>query len=191
MTKPKLHLGTMDWFKMVGTLMCEHASLARLPQEMNVWLVERYIDGAELAGGLFQGIRFDLIAGKPWFRAGVLAGERGDVAIEITVAASRRLNALRSADPNYLAAIDCLRAAGQMRVEGDLSRIGDWLKAVHDAIVDQTIQPLSQSPSVWGSHRQSMATLESIECLSLAPAAEPPRHDRLVRKPVSLPRIMV
>lgn len=141
MAKPKLHLGTMDWFKMVGTLMCEHASLARLPEEMNVSLVERYVDGAELADGLFQGIRFDLIAGKPWFRAGVLAGERGDVTIDVTMAASRKLNALHSADPNYLVAMDCLRAAGQMRVDGELSRIGEWLQAVHDAIVDRTIQP--------------------------------------------------
>jgi hypothetical protein len=145
MAKPKLHLGTMDWFKMVGTLMCEHASLARLPEEMNVSLVERYVDRAELADGLFQGIRFDLIAGKPWFRAGVFAGERGDVTIEVTLVASRRLNTLRSTDPNYLAAIVCLQAAGHMRVDGDLSRIGDWLKAVHDPIVDRTIQPLSQS----------------------------------------------
>ncbi|WP_292560853.1 hypothetical protein [Mesorhizobium sp.] len=150
MTKPKLHLGTMAWFKMIGTLMCEQASTAPLPQEMNVSLVERYSDGAELAAGLFQGIRFDLIAGKPWFRAGVLAGERGDVTIEVTIAASRKLNALRSTDPNYLAAIDCLQAAGQMRVDGDLSRIGDWLKAVHDPIVDRTIQPLSQSSLCWG-----------------------------------------
>ena len=141
MAKPKLHLGTMDWFKMVGTLMCEHASLARLPEEMNVSLVERYVDGAELTDGLFQGIRFDLIAGKPWFRAGVLAGERGDVTIDVTMAASRQINALHSADPNYLVAMNCLQAAGQMRVDGEISRIGEWLKAVHDAIVDRTIQP--------------------------------------------------
>jgi hypothetical protein len=49
------------------------------------------------------------------------------------------LNNLRSADPNYTAALEDFLSTGAMRVKGDPSRMGRWLDTVHDPIVNRTI----------------------------------------------------
>jgi hypothetical protein len=139
MSLTKLRLGTAPWFEMVGALMCEAAARSGLPPSLNVAFVERYVDGIELSQGFVQGIRFDIVDGKPSFRAGVRLGERGDITIEITTAAAQMLNGLRTADPAFEPAMDGFRITGEMRVDGDLSRMGDWLEVVHDTIVDRTI----------------------------------------------------
>ncbi len=134
----KLRQGTTAWFEMVGTLMSEAASQSGLPPELNLSLVERYTDGVELLAGLVQGIRFDILEGRPSFRVGARRDERADVTIEITAAAARALNTLHGADPDYLAARDKFLSTGEMRVDGDPSQLGGWLDAVHDPIVDRT-----------------------------------------------------
>jgi hypothetical protein len=65
------------------------------------YIVERYTDGVELFEGLVQGLRFDILKGKPAFRVGVRQDERADITIKITAAAARELNSLYNADPNY------------------------------------------------------------------------------------------
>jgi hypothetical protein len=137
-TDTKVRQGTTAWFEMVGRLMREAASQSGLSPELNVSLVERYTDGVELSEGLVQGIRFDILGGKPSFRVGARPDERADVTVEVTAAAARELNALRSADPSYQAARDKFLSTGDMRVDGDPSRLGGWLDAVHDPIVDRT-----------------------------------------------------
>jgi hypothetical protein len=57
----------------------------------------------------------------------------------LTAAAARELKTLRSADPKYQAARDKFLSTGEMRVAGDPSRMGGWLDAVHDPIVDHTL----------------------------------------------------
>lgn len=137
-TDAKLRQGTMAWFEMVGTLMVEAASRLGLSPELNVSIVERYTDGIDLSEGLVQGLRFDILSGKPSFRVGARRDERADVTIEITAAAARELNNLRSADPNYRASLDKFVSTGEMRVDGDTSQMGSWINAVHDPIVDRT-----------------------------------------------------
>lgn len=134
----KLTQGTADWLEMAALLMCDAASRANLPSDLTVSLVERYTDGVALSDGLIQGIRFELVEGRPSFRIGVRPNERADVIVEITAAAARHLNILRSNDPAYAAARARYLATGEMRVEGDPSRLGDWLAAVHDPIVERT-----------------------------------------------------
>ncbi|MDO1583773.1 hypothetical protein [Rhizobium oryzicola] len=123
---------------MVGTTMCDAATRAVLPASMTVYLVERYLDGVTQADGRVQGIRFDIIAGMPSFQIGVLPQEKGDITIEITMAAARRLNSLTSADPAYRQAIADSLGTGEMVVDGDLRRLGPWLEEVHDIIVKRT-----------------------------------------------------
>jgi len=135
----KLLQGTEAWFGMVGQLMSEAAARSRLSPELDLSLVERYTDGEELSGDLVQGIRFDIRGGVPSFRVGVRRDERAELTIEISAAAARALNSLRSDDPNYRVARDEFLRTGEMHVEGDPSRLGDWLDAVHDPIVDRTI----------------------------------------------------
>lgn len=138
-TEAKIRQGTAAWFEMVGTLMGEAALQSGLSPELNLSLVEHYTDGVELSEGLVQGLRFDILSGKPAFRVGARPEERADVMIEITASAARKLNNLRSADPNYTAALEHFLSTGEMRVEGDPSRMGGWLYAVHDPIVNRTI----------------------------------------------------
>jgi hypothetical protein len=128
MASQKLHPGTTAWFEMMGALMVEAATRSSPPPELNLSFVEIYTDGVEVEDGLVQGFRFDIIAGQPSFRVGARRGERGDVTIEITTAAAQRLNSLRSADPSYAAAIDQGLRTGEMRVDGDPSRLGGWLQ---------------------------------------------------------------
>jgi hypothetical protein len=130
--------GTAAWFEMVGALMCEAASQAALGPAFNVSLVERYTDGVALAGGLVQGLRFDVIGGAPSFRVGARRDEPADIAVEITAAASLELNTLYSDDPQFEAALNRFQGSGEMRVTGDLSPLGAWFGAVHDRIVDRT-----------------------------------------------------
>jgi hypothetical protein len=137
-TNAKVRHGTTAWFEMVGTLMSEAASRSGLSPDINLSLVERYTDGVELSKGLVQGLRFDILGGRPSFRVGARYGERADLTIEITAAAARELNNLYSADPNYHAARDKFLSTGEMQVDGDPSQMGGWLNAVHDPIVDRT-----------------------------------------------------
>lgn len=135
---PKLRQGTLAWFEMAGTLICEAASQAGLAPDFNLSLVERYTDGVDLADGYVQGIRIDVINGQPSFRIGVGRNERGDVTIEITAAAARTLNVLRRSDPNFQTALQVFQTSGEMKVAGDLSRFGRWMETVHDPIVERT-----------------------------------------------------
>ena len=135
----KIRQGTAAWFEMVGTLMSEAALRSELPTRLNLSLVELYTDGVELSDGLVQGLRFDILSGTPSFRVGARHGERADVTIELTAAAAWELNSLNGADPDYHAALDKFLRTGEMRVDGDPSQMGDWLKAVHDPIVARTI----------------------------------------------------
>lgn len=130
--------GTTAWFEMVGTIMAEAARRAELPADLTVSLVERYTDGVVLADGLVQGIRFEIVGGKPSFRVGARPYEQADITIEVTAAVARELNALRSTDPRYRTVLDRFLGTGEMRMHGDISRLGDWLAMVHDPIVDRT-----------------------------------------------------
>ena len=137
-TNASLQQGTVAWFEMVGTLMCEAAVQSGLSPDLNVSLVERYTDGVELSEGLVQGLRFDIVGGRPSFKVGAQHGEQADITIEITAAAARALNILYSADPNYSAALETFLSIDEMRVDGDPAQMGGWLRAVHDPIVDRT-----------------------------------------------------
>jgi hypothetical protein len=134
----RLPHGSAAWFHMVGSLMCEAATQAGLPADLNVGLVERYTDGVQFQDRLMQGIRFDLRAGKPTFRIGAFPEERGDITVEVTVAASRELNALYGTDPRFRATLSRLQESGEMSIDGDLQRMGKWFETVHDRIVDRT-----------------------------------------------------
>jgi len=136
-TVAKLPQGTMTWFGMVGTLMCDAASRAGLATDLN-WLVERYSDGVVMPNGRVQGIRFDIVNGAPSFTIGVGKDESGDVTIEVAADAALELNLLYTVDPAYVASLDRATRQGQIRVQGDLSVMADWLTAIHDTIVDRT-----------------------------------------------------
>ncbi|MBB3644521.1 hypothetical protein FHX14_000680 [Rhizobium sp. BK619] len=134
----KIRQGTAAWFDMVGQTMCEAALRAELAPDLNLTLIERYTDGIELADCLIQGLRFDIIDGRPSFRSGARRDEQGDIIIQITAAAARELNLLHNADPQYPKSIERVLTTGEMQVDGDPSLMGSWLKAVHDPIVDRT-----------------------------------------------------
>ena len=137
-TIEKVDQGTAAWFEMAGALLCEAASQAGLPADLNVSLVERYSDGVDLSEGLVQGLRLDIVGGRPSFRVGAQREERADIIVEITAAAARRLNGLHSAGPDYHAERNKFLGTGEMRVKGDPTRLGGWLDAVHDPIVNRT-----------------------------------------------------
>lgn len=134
----KVRHGTTAWFDMVGTVLMDAATRAELPSDHNVSLVERYTDGDKLGTGLVQGLRFEIIGGEPSFRNGAGRDERGDITVDVTKAASYVLNTLRGDDPEFHAALAALQADGQMKIDGDLSRLGSWFGVVHDRIVEQT-----------------------------------------------------
>lgn len=134
----KLEHGTPAWFDMVGALMVDAALRARLPADFDCSLVERYVDGHEVAPRLVQGLRFDIAGGQPSYRRGAGPDERGDVTIAVTAAASRRLNTMAAADPGFPALFAELRASGELALDGDLARLGAWFGAVHDRIVART-----------------------------------------------------
>lgn len=134
----RLPQGEADWFRMVGTLICQAVLRSGLSPQVDLSLIERYSDGQPLSDGLIQGLRIDIRRGVPSFRVGVRREERADVMIEVSAAAARRLNALRSADPAYSAAIDRDLRQGALRIEGDLSPFAAWFGEIHDQIVDRT-----------------------------------------------------
>lgn len=101
--------GTAAWFHMAGTLMCEAAARAGLPADLEIGLVERYIDGVDLSAGLVQGLRFDIKSGQPSFRVGAGPDEGADITVEITAAASHELNSLYSDDPRFETAVARLK----------------------------------------------------------------------------------
>ena len=104
-------------------------------EELNVSLVERYTDRIEPSRGLIQGQRFDIISGKPFFRAAARQDERTDITLEITAAAARELNTLKG--EQYQAARDHFLSTKEMRLQGDPSSMGARLEAVHDPIVER------------------------------------------------------
>ena len=132
----KIRQGAKAWFEMVGTLMIEAATRSGLSPDLNVSLVEQYTDGVELSAGLIQGIRFDIRDGRPSFRAGARRNEQADIVVEVTAAAARKLNLMRGLA--YHAALDRFLSTGEMKVSGNFTRLGAWLDAVHDPIVDRT-----------------------------------------------------
>lgn len=138
-TDTKVLHGTTAWFEMLGEVMCEAASKAGLSPDMTISVVEHYTDGVELADGLFEGFRFDIVNGKPSFRVGARPDERGDITIDVTRAASRELNTLHGNDPQYQPAVGKYIGSGEMKVDGDPSQLGAWLGPVHDTVVDRTI----------------------------------------------------
>jgi hypothetical protein len=56
--------------------------------------------------------------------------------VEVFAAAARKLNMLRGLA--HHAALDRFLSTAEMRVSGNVSRLGAWLDAVHDPIVDRT-----------------------------------------------------
>jgi hypothetical protein len=137
-TQMKIAHGTAAWFAMAGSLMCEAAARAGLPPTLNLSLVERYTNGVELSEGMVQGLRFDIVGGKPSFRVGAGPHEAADILVEVTAAASRTLNSLYSADPGFGTAFADFQRSGELHIDGDLSRLGGWFGVVHDPIVDRT-----------------------------------------------------
>ncbi|WP_260600251.1 hypothetical protein [Sphingomonas endolithica] len=128
--------GSPAWFEMVGEIMSEAAEKAMLQPNQRVSLVERYTDGEKLGGGFVQGFRFDIIGGRPSYRVGVRPEERGDITIEVSSRAARELNHMPAA-ASAIARETYLRT-GEMRQEGDPSKLGDWFGHVHQSIVDRT-----------------------------------------------------
>lgn len=135
----KFHAGSPEWLTMVGEQLRAAALAADLPPHLDVSLVERYVDGAQMAGGLVQGIRFDIRKGIPSFRIGVAPDEEGDITIEVKVQAVRQLNQLMSDDPAYAAALEGHQKSGALRIFGTPSLLGAWFGAVHDEIVHRTV----------------------------------------------------
>ncbi|AJR23378.1 hypothetical protein [Sphingobium sp. YBL2] len=138
-THSRLLQGSHAWFEMVGTVVCDAFNEGGPYSAFDWTFVERYSDGAPLADGLMQGIRFDIRAGFATYRVGVWPDERGDVTIEVTVAAARALNLLHNDDPYFDSAREAALEMGALRVEGDLSPIATALAQTHDHIVDRTI----------------------------------------------------
>jgi hypothetical protein len=120
-----------EWFEMVGQVMMQAALDAKLTADINVSLVEHYIDGD-------QGLRFEIRNGEPSYMASAAEDEQGDITVAVTVAASRQLNTRYSDDPEYGSLIAHLTDIGELSVSGDLSRLGSWFAGVHDQIVDRT-----------------------------------------------------
>lgn len=135
----KFHAGSPEWLTMVGEQLLTAALAADLPPDLDVALVERYIDGAQIAGGLVQGLRFEIRRGVPSFRIGVAPDEEGDITIEVTVQAVRQLNQIMSDDPAYATALEGYQKSGALRIFGNPSLLGAWFGAVHDEIVHRTV----------------------------------------------------
>ncbi|WP_198937213.1 hypothetical protein [Herbaspirillum camelliae] len=116
--------------------MTEAAEQAGLSPNHNVSLVERCTDGADLGDGLVEGLRFDIVGGKPSYRVGVRPDEHGAITVEITSAAARDLNRLRG--DAVVAALERYLAFGKLRQDGDPSHLGPWIAATKEPIVDRT-----------------------------------------------------
>ncbi|MAB06696.1 MAG: hypothetical protein CML50_11900 [Rhodobacteraceae bacterium] len=130
--------GSPDWFAMVGEVLVTAARAADLPADLSVSLVEHYIDGSEIAPGLFQGLRFEITSGVPSFRTGVTPAEVGDITIHVTAEVAQRLNQLYTSAPSLVQVQQAALANEHFRMEGDPSRLGAWFAATHDEIVSRT-----------------------------------------------------
>lgn len=139
--------GSPDWFAMVGEILVTAARAADLPADLNVSLVEHYIDGPEIAPGLFQGLRFDITNGVPSFRTGVMPGETGDTTIHVTAEVAQRLNQLYASDPKLVQVQQAALANDELRIEGDPSRLGAWFAGTHDEIVSRTAGSSVKGPA--------------------------------------------
>ncbi|MBB6122782.1 hypothetical protein [Sphingobium subterraneum] len=134
----KIRQGTEEWFYMAGSVIVQAIEDAGVSPSENFSLVERYTDGTVMSNGLVQGIRIEIIDGRPSFRVGAQENESADVTVEVTAAAARKLNALHNSSPDYEAVRTAFLNTGEMRVTGDVAKIGSWLDAAHDPIVDRT-----------------------------------------------------
>lgn len=135
-TLEKVEQGSRAWFEMVGEVMSRVAEQAGLPADKSVSLVERYTDGTDFGDGLVQGFRFDIVGGQPSYRVGVGPSEKGDITVEVASRVAYELNqmpaaASAKARQNYM-------EAGDIRQEGDLSRLGAWFADAHKAILERT-----------------------------------------------------
>lgn len=139
--------GSADWLAMVGEVLLTAARAADLPADLTISLVEHYIDGPEIAPGLFQGLRFDITNGVSSFRTGVRPGEAGDITIHMTPEVAQRLNQLYTSDPTLAQVQQAALASGQFRLEGDPSRLGAWFAGTHDKIVSRTAGSSMQGPA--------------------------------------------
>ena len=151
-TEVKMRQGTAEWFEMVGTIMSEAASRAGLSPKLNVSFVETCTDGIELSEGLVQGLRFHIIAGKPSFRVGARRDEHADATITVTSAAARKLNLLYSTDPNFEAAFDHFASTGEIRIDGDLSRMSAAIE--HRLCSKKGIRGYRLRAWAWRSHHR-------------------------------------
>lgn len=151
-SEPTYHAGSPRWLAMVGEVLLTAARAAELPADLSVSLVEHYIDGREIAPGLFQGLRFDITNGVPSFRAGVTPGEVGEITIHVTARVAQRLNQLYASDPNLAQIQQAALASDQLRIQGDPSRLGAWFEGTHDKIVSRTA---GSSPKGPAGHRRT------------------------------------
>jgi hypothetical protein len=131
--------GSHEWFAMVGAIVCEALDRSGSQSALDWTFVERYSDGKAFPDGLMQGIRFDVCGELATYRVGVGPDERGDVTVEVTVAAARALNLLYSDDPQFDLAWETAVATGALQIEGDLSLIATALAQTHDSIVYRTV----------------------------------------------------
>ncbi len=138
LSKHQYAAGSPDWLAMVGEVLLTADRAAELPADLTFSLVEHYIDGPEIAPGLFQGLRFDITKGVPGFRVGVRPGEVGDITIHVTSEVARRLNQLYASDPALAQVRQAALASDQLCIQGDPSRLGAWFAASHDEIVSRT-----------------------------------------------------
>lgn len=130
--------GSVEWLTMVGEVLLAAARSAALPADLTLSLVEHYIDGPEIARGLFQGLRFDISNGRPNFRVGVTPDEVGDITIHIAPEVAQRLNQLYTSNPALEEFQLEALASGKLRIRGDPSQLGSWFAATHDEIVSRT-----------------------------------------------------
>lgn len=146
LSKTTYSAGSPDWLAMVGEVLLNTARAADLPTTLSASLVEHYIDGPEIAPGLFQGLRFDITNGVASFSAGVMPGEIGDITIHVTPEMARRLNQLYSFDPNLVKVQQEALASDQFRIQGDPSKLGPWFAGTHDKIVSRTAGSSPKEP---------------------------------------------
>lgn len=138
MTKQLLH-GSAAWFDMVGAEIVKAAVQFELPRDLRFSVIERYVDGADLGDGLYQGLRISVADGAVVCRTGVRADETADVVIEVTAVVARQLNSLFGADPGYPRALTDAVASAELRKSGDLRPIGPIFDMAHDRIVERAI----------------------------------------------------
>lgn len=120
--------------------MCAAARRANLPADLNLSLVEHFTDGPQWDDGLHEGFRFDIVKGQPSFRTGVEPGERGDLTVNTTRAASLAFSKLKAVDAEWEPTMAKYMNAGEFTVDGDLSQLFGLIGNIHDEVVDRTAQ---------------------------------------------------